>query len=127
MDNSAVFVQDYIVYILEGGHFIGIKVEFTNIKLETLFGVDSTPVDVALCYRILPGKVFHLTSRHKPLLEESHFLKQNFLSAIPKKTGANVMFLLPKIIEDFKGRGLTISDAPLIGNALTASDLCCCK
>ncbi|OAD78722.1 hypothetical protein PHYBLDRAFT_163814 [Phycomyces blakesleeanus NRRL 1555(-)] len=50
-----------------------------RIKLETLLGVDSTPVNVALCYSVSPGKVFHLISRRKTLLEEPHFLKRHVL------------------------------------------------
>ncbi|KAL0092773.1 hypothetical protein J3Q64DRAFT_1721387, partial [Phycomyces blakesleeanus] len=84
MDNSAVFVQGYMVYILDGGQFIGIKVESTSIKLEALLGVDSTPVDVALCYSISPGKIFHLIPRHKSLLEEPHFLKRHVLDETRK-------------------------------------------
>ncbi|KAL0087533.1 hypothetical protein J3Q64DRAFT_1847691 [Phycomyces blakesleeanus] len=187
MDNSAVFVQGYMVYILEGGQFIGIEVESTNIKLETLLGVDSTPVDVALCYSVSPGKVFHLIPRHKSLLEEPHFLKRHvldetgkpidpklfykvrispiilftddtsgnrskqynpyeswsmkfaalsyeerssienihFLSAIPKKKGASGMSLLPKIVEDFKRleNGLVMFSAKDNENVLVASPL----
>ncbi|KAL0092321.1 hypothetical protein J3Q64DRAFT_1718582 [Phycomyces blakesleeanus] len=61
------------------GHFIAIEVNPTSIKLETLLGVDSTPVNVALCYSVSPGKVFHLISRRKTLLEEPHFLKRHVL------------------------------------------------
>ncbi|OAD65644.1 hypothetical protein PHYBLDRAFT_176032 [Phycomyces blakesleeanus NRRL 1555(-)] len=187
MDNSAVFVQGYMVYILEGGQFIGIEVESTSIKLETLLGVDSTPVDVALCYSVSPGKVFHLIPRYKSLLEEPHFLKWHvldetgkpidpklfykvrilpiilftndtsgnrskqynpyeswsmkfaalsyeerssienihFLSAIPKKKGASGMSLLPKIVEDFKRleNGLVMFSAKDNENVLVASPL----
>ncbi|OAD72580.1 hypothetical protein PHYBLDRAFT_146769 [Phycomyces blakesleeanus NRRL 1555(-)] len=160
MDNSAVFVQDDMVYILEDGQFIGIKVESTSIKLETLLGFDSTSVDVALCYSVSPEKVFHLIASHKSLLEEPHFLKQHvldetgkpidlklfyksmkfaalfykerssienihFLSAIPKKKVASGISLLPKIVEDFKRleNGLVMFSAKDNENVLVASPL----
>ncbi|KAL0073970.1 hypothetical protein J3Q64DRAFT_1881433 [Phycomyces blakesleeanus] len=166
MDNSAVFVQGYMVYILEGGQFIGIEVESTSIKLETLLGVDLTPVDVALCYSVSPRKVSHLIPRHKSLPEEPHFLKRHvldetgkpidpklfykqynpyksrsmkfaalsykerssienihFLSAIPKKKGASGMSLLSKIVEDCKRleNGLVMFSAKDNENVLVAS------
>ncbi|OAD65403.1 C2H2-type zinc finger transcription factor [Phycomyces blakesleeanus NRRL 1555(-)] len=101
MDNSAVFVQGYMVYILEGGQFIGIKVESTSIKFETLLSIDSTPVDVALCYNVSPGKVFHLIPRHKFLLEEAHFLKQHILDKTRKPIDPKLFYkvrILPIIL-----------------------------
>ncbi|KAL0096494.1 hypothetical protein J3Q64DRAFT_1827555 [Phycomyces blakesleeanus] len=101
MDNSAVFVQGYIVYILEGGQLIGVEVESTSIKLENLLGVGSTPVDVALCYSISPGKVFHLIPRHKSLLEEPHFLKRHELDETGKLIDPKLFYkmrILPIIL-----------------------------
>ncbi|OAD75367.1 C2H2-type zinc finger transcription factor [Phycomyces blakesleeanus NRRL 1555(-)] len=76
MDTSNVFSCEYIVRTPKDGCSIGIKINHTDISIESFLSVDTTPLNTSLCCSISPDTIISLIPTHRKLLEEEHFLKR---------------------------------------------------
>ncbi|KAL0074303.1 C2H2-type zinc finger transcription factor [Phycomyces blakesleeanus] len=125
MDTSNVFSRGYIVQTPKDGCSIGIKINHTDINIESFLSVDTTPLNTSLCCSISPDTIILLIPTHcdtsgntskqfnpyeswsmkcAALSFEERCSIENilFISAIPKKKGANATLLLSEIVDDLK-------------------------